>query len=52
MLYAGTDVVEFSPTADLQKTLDVVSKTWRPEPADDRQAVINASVGRSRPRDP
>jgi hypothetical protein len=25
-LYAGTDVVEFNPTADLQKTLDVVSK--------------------------
>jgi hypothetical protein len=25
-LHAGTEVVEFSPTADLQKTLDVVSK--------------------------
>jgi hypothetical protein len=27
-LYAGTDVVEFSPTAELQKTLEVVTKTW------------------------
>jgi hypothetical protein len=45
-LSAGTDVVEFSPTAELQKTLDVVSKTWRPESADDGQAAINASVGR------
>jgi hypothetical protein len=25
-LYAGTEVVEFSPTADLQKTLEVVSR--------------------------
>jgi hypothetical protein len=25
-LYAGTDVVEFSPTAELQKTIEVVSK--------------------------
>jgi hypothetical protein len=25
-LYAGTEVVEFSPTAELQKTLDVVSR--------------------------
>ena len=25
-LYAGTEVVEFSPTAELQKTLEVVSK--------------------------
>jgi hypothetical protein len=24
--YAGTEVVEFSPTAELQKTLEVVSK--------------------------
>jgi hypothetical protein len=26
VLYAGTEVVEFSPTADLQATLDVVNK--------------------------
>ena len=26
-LYAGTEVVEFSPTAELQKTLEVVSRT-------------------------
>jgi hypothetical protein len=25
-LYAGTEVVEFSPTTELQKTLDVVSR--------------------------
>ena len=25
-LYAGTEVVEFSPTAELQKTLEVVSR--------------------------
>ena len=25
-LYAGTDVVEYSPTAELQKTLEVVSR--------------------------
>ena len=25
-LYAGTEVVEFSPTVELQKTLEVVSK--------------------------
>jgi hypothetical protein len=25
-LYAGTEVVEFSPTAELQKTIEVVSK--------------------------
>ena len=46
-LYAGTEVVEFSPTVDLQKTLEVVSKTWRPESPDDEQVAINASVGRS-----
>jgi len=26
MLYAGTEVVEFSPTAELQRTLDVVTR--------------------------
>jgi quercetin dioxygenase-like cupin family protein len=28
-LYAGTDVVEFSPTADLQKTIEVVSRNMQ-----------------------
>jgi hypothetical protein len=46
-LYAGTDVVEFSPTAELQKTLEVVTKTWWLESADDGQAAINANVGQS-----
>ena len=45
-LYAGTDVVEFSPTDELQKTLDVVSKTWRPESADDGQGRSHAEVDR------
>ena len=26
MIYAGTEVVEFSPTDELQRTLDVVTK--------------------------
>jgi hypothetical protein len=26
VLYAGTEVVEFSPTEELQKTIDVVTK--------------------------
>jgi hypothetical protein len=30
--FAGTKVVEFSPTRDLQETIEVVNKTWS-EPA-------------------
>jgi mannose-6-phosphate isomerase-like protein (cupin superfamily) len=30
MLYAGTEVVEFSPTNELQRTLEVVSKNMEP----------------------
>ena len=26
VLYAGTEIIEFSPTKDLQQTMDVVSK--------------------------
>ena len=26
VLYAGTEIVEFSPTTELQKTIDVISK--------------------------
>ena len=29
VLYAGTEIVEFSPTKDLQQTMDVVSKNMQ-----------------------
>ena len=31
-LYAGTEVVEFSPTQELQRTMEVVSKNMEPVP--------------------
>ena len=29
VLYAGTEVVEFSPTEELGETFEVVTRTWR-----------------------
>jgi len=29
VLYAGTEVIEFSPTEELGRTMEVVTRTWR-----------------------
>ena len=37
VLYAGTEVIEFSPTAELQQTSQSLRRTWRPPRPDTRR---------------